>query len=146
MAGFGFNETMSGTWTATEGRRGGGRFEFAVAVHSGPMSAFGRTRQAIMTGTVDAAGLATAKALRGTMELRPWIGRLIRYQFEFLGDDGHRYDFAGQKDIRWLAPLRTWTTLPGEIRDPGGLVVGRAATRFDLRRQSTDFVRSFRLA
>jgi hypothetical protein len=146
MAGFGFAETMAGTWTRTDGGRGGGRFEFSVTAASGPLREFGRTRQARITGTVVADGLAAGGAVQGTMELRPWLGRIIRYQFEFTGDDGQRYAFSGQKDIRWLHPVRTWTELPGQVTDAGGRVIGNALTRFDLKRQSASFVRSFRLA
>lgn len=146
MAGFGFSETMRGTWARTDGRRGGGAFVFTVDVDSGPLGAFGKTRRAAITGTVDADGLASGRALTGTMELRPWIGRVIRYEFAFTGDDGARYRFAGQKDIRWLDPVRSWTELPGQVTDDAGAVVGNALTRFDLRGEGLPFVRSFRLA
>lgn len=146
MAGFGFAETMSGTWERTDGGRGGGRFEFTVTVRSGPLGAFAGHRKAAMTGTVTADGLAAARPLEGTLEMRPLLGRLLRYEFGFTGDDGQRYRFAGQKDIRWLDPVRTWTELPGEVTDERGAVIGTAATRFDLRRRGGDFVRSFRLA
>lgn len=146
MLGFGFAETMTGTWQRVDNGGGGGRFEFTAIVRSGPLTEFGRSRLAHMTGTVDAQGLARARPLVGTMELRPLLGRLIRYQFEFVGDDGRSYGFAGQKDIRWLDPVRTWTELPGELTDDAGRVIGRASTRFDLRRTGGAFVRSFRLA
>ncbi len=146
MAGFGFRETMRGTWARTDGERGGGRFEFTVTARAGSLLDFRKSRLATIEGTVDADGLARARPLTGTMELRPWLRRIIRYQFEFRGDDGLPYSFAGQKDIRWLDPLRTWTELPGQLSDGGGMVIGTALTRFDLRGDSVAFVRSFRLA
>lgn len=146
MAGFGFAETMRGNWARCDGGRGGGRFEFSVRASTDSLAAFGRSRLVEITGTVDGDGLATQRPLRGTMELRPWIRRVIRYRFEFEGDDGARYAFAGQKDIRWLDPVRTWTELPGQITDEGGRVIGSAITRFDVRGQSVAFVRSFHLA
>jgi hypothetical protein len=146
MAGFGFRECMRGSWARCDGERGGGRFEFTVAARSGPLTDFGKTRLATIDGTVDAEGLATGRPLTGTMELRPWLRRVIRYQFEFKGDDGLPYSFAGQKDIRWLDPVRTWTELPGQVSDGGGLIIGSALTRFDLKGQSLAFVRSFRVA
>ncbi|MEZ4399635.1 MAG: hypothetical protein R3B06_06435 [Kofleriaceae bacterium] len=143
--GFGFAETMQGTWhRADDGEVG--RFAFTVKVSSGPLAGFQRTRLATMSGTVDVAGLATRQPLAGTMELRPWLGRRIRYRFEFTGDDGERYGFDGQKDIRWLDARRTWTELPGEITDAGGRLVGTAKARFDLRADMVAFVRSFHLA
>lgn len=141
-AGFGFAETMSGTWTDRAGVER--PFQFRVAVRSGPLGEFRRTALAAMEGTVDAGGLATDQPLHGTLEMRPLLGRVLRYEFEFTGDDGKPYRFAGQKDIRWLDPLRTWTELPGEVQDGDGRVVGRALTRFDLRRDGLAFMRSFR--
>lgn len=141
--GFGFAETMSGTWTRSDGSVGGGAFEFRIEVDSGPLGEFRKSRTARLTGEVDAAGLATARRLEGTLEMRPFFGRRLRYQFEFTGDDGARYGFAGQKDIRWTDAARTWTELPGELTDDGGLVIGTAIARFDLRGQGLAFARSF---
>jgi len=143
--GFGFAETMSGTWTRDADGRAG-PFRFSVTVRSGPLGRFRKSALAEMTGTVDAAGLATARPLHGTLEMRPVLGRIIRYEFDFTGDDGQPYRFAGQKDIRWLDPVRTWTELPGEVRDGAGRVVGRAMTSFDLKRDGLSFMRSFRPA
>ena len=142
--GFGFEETMSGTWTKDGVTR---PFSFTVKVRSGPLGTFRKKNQmAEMEGTVEAGGLATRQPLRGTMLLQPFLGRVIRYEFDFNGDDGKPYTFAGQKDIRWLDPVRTWTELPGEITDGDGRVIGRAMTRFDLQRDGVRFVRSFRPA
>jgi hypothetical protein len=142
--GFGFEETMSGTWTKDGVTR---PFSFTVKVRSGPLGAFRKNDQvAEMEGTVDAAGLASGKPLRGTLKLQPFLGRVIRYEFAFTGDDGKPYTFAGQKDIRWLAPLRTWTELPGEVRDGDGKLVGTAMTRFDLKRDGWTFMRSWKPA
>lgn len=146
MAGFTFAETMSGTWTPADDVSIARPFSFTVRVHSGPLSSFRRDQVAELEGEVDALGLATAAPVVGTMTLRPFLGRLIRYEFEFDGDDGERYRFAGQKDIRWLDPLRSWTTLPGELTDEGGQVIGTASTRFHLRRDAWTFLRSWRPA
>lgn len=146
MTGFGFAETMSGTWARTDGSEGGGRFEFTVEVDSGPLGDFRKSRTAKLRGTIDADGLAAGRPIEGTIEIRPIRGRIIRYELAFTGDDGMRYRFRGQKDIRWSDPLRTWTTLPGEITDAGGRVIGTAETRFDLRQRGPELVRSFRLA
>ena len=144
--GFGFRETMSGTWAPTGGAGERRPFAFTVRVASGPLGRFRADKVAAMTGTIDAAGLATRRELVGTMVLKPFLGRVIRYDFEFVGDDGRRYRFAGQKDIRWTDPLRTWTELPGELTDAQGAVIGKAQTRFDLRRDSAAFLLSFRPA
>jgi hypothetical protein len=142
--GFGFEETMSGTWTRDGVTR---PFSFTVKVRSGPLGAFRRNNQvAEMEGTVEATGLASGTPLRGTLMMRPILGRVIRYEFAFTGDDGQPYTFAGQKDIRWLAPLKTWTELPGEVRDGAGKLVGTAMTRFDLKKDGVSFMRSWKPA
>jgi hypothetical protein len=132
--GFGFDETMSGTWTRDGVTR---PFSFTVKVRK-------TDRLAEMEGTVDAGGLATRQPLRGTLLIQPFVGRVIRYEFEFTGDDGKHYTFAGQKDIRWLAPLRTWTELPGEVRDEDGKLVGKAMTKFDMKNDGWSFLRSWK--
>ncbi len=145
MAGFGFAETMSGTWTnLADGRER--PFRFTVDVRSGPLGRFRKSSLCDMVGTVEAEGLASGRPLRGTLEMRPILGRILRYEFAFDGDDGRPYRFAGQKDIRWLDPLRSWTELPAEITDGSGRVIGRATTRFDLRRDAFSFMRSWRPA
>ncbi len=141
--GFGFAETMSGTWTRDGVER---PFRFTVKVRSGRLRDFRRDQVAEMEGTVDAGDLATGQPLRGTLLMKPFLGRVLRYEFEFTGDDRRPYRFAGQKDIRWLAPLRTWTELPGEVTDDRGRVIGRALTRFDLKRDGLTFMRSWRPA
>jgi hypothetical protein len=146
MAGFIFAETMSGTWTPADDVSIARKLSFTVRVRSGPLAEFRRDQIAEMEGDVDAEGLATGAPLVGTMTLRPFLGRVIRYEFEFDGDDGQRYRFAGQKDIRWLDPLRSWTELPGELTDEDGQVIGTARTRFHLRRDGWSFLRSWRPA
>ena len=146
MSGFTFAETMSGTWTPAADISVARKFTFTVRVRSGPLADFRKDQIADMEGEVEAEGLAAAAPLIGTMVLRPLLGRMIRYEFEFDGDDGQRYRFAGQKDIRWLDPIRSWTELPGELTDDDGRVIGTAHTRFHLRRDAFDFLRSWRPA
>ena len=146
MTGFTFAETMSGTWTPADDISVAHKFSFTVRVHSGPLTSFRKDQVADLEGEVEAEGLTTGAPLVGTMVLRPFLGRMIRYEFEFDGDDGQRYRFAGQKDIRWLDPIRSWTVLPGELTDEDGHVIGTARTRFHLRRDAFDFLRSWRPA
>ncbi len=144
--GFAFDETMAGTMERTD--RPGQRLPFSFTVHVHAASTWQHLRdgQATMRGTVEAPGIATAAPLEGVMTLRPVGQRIVRYAFEFTGDDQRRYRFAGQKDIRWLDALRTWTTLPGEILDDQGRVVARCDTRFDARADWMQFASSFRPA
>jgi hypothetical protein len=143
--GFSFDETMSGTMT----RLSDGAtvpFSFTVRVHQRSLRNQLRDGKAEMRGTIEAPGIAAAAECEGTMTLRPVRERIIRYELDFRGDDGRRYRFEGQKDIRWLDALRTWTTLPGEITDEAGKVVARCDTRFDYKSDWMQFVTSWKPA
>jgi hypothetical protein len=64
------------------------------------------------------------------MIIKPLVARLIRYEFEFTGDDCASYRFAGEKTIRHLHPFRTWTTLPGAVYDSAGGEIARCMVYF----------------
>lgn len=139
-----FNETMSGTYEPIDDPGTRHPFKFTIDVHARSFLRHLRDGKANIDGEVVAPPLAEHARLWGEITIRPIGGRFIRYQFEFTGDDGKRYTFAGQKDIEWLDLVRTWTTLPGEIRD-GDRVVATCDTRFDLKGDGLAFVRSFSL-
>ena len=144
--GFAFDETMSGTMERVDHPGEQVPFSFTVHVHAESTLRHLRDGKATMRGVLEAPGLATAADAEGTMTLRPVLGRVVRYELGFTGDDGKRYRFAGQKDIRWLQALRTWTTLPGEITDESGRVVARCQTRFDYKSDWMQFASSWRPA
>ena len=144
MPGLRFAETMSGTWEPIDKPGTRHPFKFEVKAKAKSLWRHMRDGRADLEGTVEAPPLAASAALTGEITIRPIGGKFIRYQFEFTGDDGKRYRFAGQKDIEWLDLRRSWTTLPGEIRE-GDRVVGTCETRFDLKGDGFGFMRSFRL-
>jgi hypothetical protein len=144
--GFAFEETMAGTMERVDRPGETTPFAFSVRVEVPSLVGHLRDRKATLRGTVEAPGLATAATATGTMLLRPVRGRIIRYELAFTGDDGRRYRFAGEKHIRWLDPLRSWTTLPGEITDDAGRTIARCQTRFDLRSDWLQFAGSWRPA
>ena len=141
--GFSFDETMAGTMTR-DGKTV--PFSFTVHVHAPSTLRHLRDGKASMRGILEAPGLAAASECAGTMTLRPLIARIVRYELTFVGDDGKRYHFTGQKDIRWLDALRTWTTLPGEITDDSGKVVATCDTKFDYKSDWMQFVTSWKPA
>jgi hypothetical protein len=144
--GFAFDETMAGTMERVDRPGEKQPFSFTVQVRAPSLWRHLKDGKAEMTGVVEAPGLAAYAEAHGEMTLRPLVARIIRYQLTFRGDDGRRYRFAGQKDIRWLDPLRTWTTLPGEITDEDGRLVARCDTRFDYRADWLQFAASWRPA
>jgi hypothetical protein len=91
---------------------------------------------------VEAEGLAMRARIEGFLIVKPLLSRFIRYQLDFIGDDGARYRYAGQKTIRYTDPVRTWTTLPGAIYDERGDMIGESMLRFDPRTLGS-FLRSF---
>ncbi|MCA9679850.1 MAG: hypothetical protein H6709_00820 [Kofleriaceae bacterium] len=144
--GFAFDETMSGTMERVDQPGQAVPFSFSIHVHAPSLGRHLRDGKATLRGTVEAPGLAASAALEGEITMRPLGRRLIRYEFEFDGDDGRRYRFAGQKDIRWTDLRRSWTTLPGEITDAAGALVARCLTRFDARADWLQFASSWRPA
>lgn len=142
--GFQFAETMAGTieWDAEPGVKRPFRFEITAEADSTRQHL--RDGKARIQGVVYAPPLADNADAAGTITIRPLGQRIIRYELEFVGDDGTPYVFVGQKDIRYLAPLRTFTYLPAEILDGDLRRVATCETRFDLKADWWGFLRSFR--
>ena len=142
MAGFEFKETMSGTWRPA----GGGDerpIEFTIRAHAQRLMQHLFDRKAEIEGRIKMAGFAEDVPLSGQLTIDPVLGKKIRYEFDFVADDGKRYHFAGQKDVKFFDLTRTMTTLPGEILDERGAVVGRAGLTFD-KNDLPRFLASFR--
>jgi hypothetical protein len=142
--GFQFAETMAGTveWDAQPGARQPVKFEITAQADSTRRHlADGR---AAVRGTLHAPPIAEAVDVEGIITIRPVGQRIIRYELAFLGDDGKHYELVGQKDIRWLSPLRTFTYLPAEILDEEHRRVATCEITFDLKKDWWSFLRSFR--
>ena len=144
--GFQFSETMSGTveWDKEPGKRLPLRFD--VTAHAESTRRHLATGRAALRGTIHVPGLAESSDAEGTIVIRPIGQRIIRYELQFVGDDGKHYELVGQKDIRWLAPFETFTTLPAEILDEEHRRIATCLLRFDLKRDGFKFLRSWRPA
>ena len=135
--GFSFHEVMEGS-VEHVGERFDRPFRFEVDVTTPRLVA--RVAMCDADGFVRIDGLAKHAHATGRLELSPVVERRIRYVLDFTADDGRRYQFDGSKSIsRYLSSpvklLRSWTTLPGEVRDvESGELWGRALLRFHLRR------------
>jgi hypothetical protein len=130
LPGFHFRETMSGTWTRDGVTR---PMQFTVEARARSAWQYLRDRKAELRGEVTMDGLATARPLEGEITIDPILGRLIRYEFAFAGDDGQRYRFAGQKDVTLRDLTGSMTTLPGELRGADGRALATALLKFDTR-------------
>ena len=142
MAGFEFKETMSGTWQPAAG--GATRpIEFSIRAHAERLMQHLIDHKAEIEGRIKMAGFAEDVPLSGQLTIDPLLGKKIKYEFDFVADDGKRYHFSGQKDVQFLDVVRTMTTLPGEILDERGDVIGRADLTFD-KNDLPRFLASFR--
>ncbi len=143
--GFRFNENMYGSYRLLREPEMARRFAFHYDVVSPGLWRTLRDGRAGATGYVEAEGLAERAELAGFIAIKPLVARFIRYEFDFSGDDGTRYRFAGEKTIRHLHPVRTWTTLPGALYDAEGKEIAHSLAHFDLK-ELGPFLRSFKLA
>ena len=144
--GFQFAETMAGTvvWDAEPGVVH--PFSFDVTAQAGSTREHLQDGKAMLRGVIHAPPLTRAADAEGTITIRPIGQRIIRYELQFTGDDGKRYELVGQKDIRWRSPVHSFTYLPAEIFDGQHRRVGCCQTSFDLKRDGWSFLRSFRRA
>lgn len=142
--GFQFAETMAGTveWDAQPGIQH--PFSFDVTAEARSTREHLQDGRATLRGVVHAPPLTRAAEADGVITIRPVGRRIIRYELRFTGDDGKTYALVGQKDIRWRAPVHSFTYLPADILDPEHRRVGTCRTRFDLKRDWWSFLRSFR--
>ena len=140
MAGFKFTESLRGTFQMDGRERA---LSFQATARAENIWQFLHNREATLEGTITAPGLAAQAPLRGTIVIDPVVGHVIRYDFEFPGDDGHSYRFVGQKDIMAAHPVESWTTLPAEIRGPNGTLRATALLHFEAE-ELVPFLKSFR--
>ncbi|HZJ62023.1 MAG TPA: hypothetical protein VFD36_00755 [Kofleriaceae bacterium] len=142
--GFQFAETMAGTveWDAHPGVQH--PFSFEVTAEAASTRTYLQNGKAILRGVVHAPPLVDVADADGTITIRPIGERIIRYELQFEGDDGKLYELIGQKDIRWRAPLRSFTYLPAEILDDEHRRIATCKVAFDLRNDWWSFLRSFR--
>lgn len=141
-----FWETMSGAYHFVDKPHDERPMSFTIRAKSAPIWRFLRHPEVEIEGEVFAPGLANHRHVRGTLGMDVLRTRTLPYHFTFVGDDGRKYEFRGQKDVSPLALLETMTTLPGSIRDEEGREVATALLRFDARSDLLTFLRSFRLA
>jgi len=141
VLGFFFRETMRGNYYLLEAPLEERALEFTLKVETRKLRRFLRDRTCSIAGDVTIEGIAEHAALEGTLAFRE---RRLPYDFTFKGDDGKRYRFRGQKDWNWFAPAESISTLPATLLDENGAEIGRAVVRFDLRSDTSSFLKSFR--
>jgi hypothetical protein len=142
--GFEFQEVMSGSYTRTGQPSQTGTLRFSLRARAADAVRHLRDGMVTVEGTLDMERIADDVPVAGTMEIRPLLGRLIRYDLSFTGNDGQPYRFAGQKDIR-LSDLRnSFTVLRGSVTDAAGEPVASATLRFDTKADLLPFLVSWK--
>jgi hypothetical protein len=141
LPGFHFSETMSGTYSRDGVER---PMHFTVTARAGSLLEHLRDRKARLDGEVTMEGFASARALDGEIIIDPLIGKLIRYEFTFDGDDGERYRFVGQKDVTLKDPVGSMTTLPGQVLALDGKQIATASLKF-AKKDLPGFLSTWRL-
>jgi hypothetical protein len=144
--GFEFEEVMSGTYTRTGHPEETGAIRLRGRAHAGDLVRHLRDGLTTLEGTLDMERFADEVPIAGTLEIRPVLGKIIRYDFTFTGNDGQAYRFSGQKDIRLGALRASMTTLPAAITDKDGAEVARALLHFDLKEDLFPFLVSWKPA
>lgn len=129
--GFAFDETMTGTISLhapglPEGER---RMQVQLQVQAETLGAYLRGGRTELHGRAEIAGVTSDAPLHGSLWIWPHL-RVIRYEFT-CDLDGYSLSFAGQKDVRLLNFRHTMSTLPGELFDAEGELVGQGQLAFD---------------
>ncbi len=143
-AGFKFEEKMTGTYHLLSKPEEEKAFSFTAQAAVDNVVKYLQDMSATLLGTLEMEGFADHAPLNGTLELNPVFGRVLRYQFSFVANDGKNYRFAGQKDINLLDLPGSMTTLPGAVYDESGNEIARVLTRFDLGSDLVPFLLSWR--
>ena len=142
--GFEFRETMSGSYHLDDAPDRERAMSFTIRARVFSLARFLRDHLANIEGEVDLEGFADHRAMRGTLEIDPLLGKKLVYTFAFEADDGRKCRFVGRKSVDFTHLLDTMTTLPGEIVDDAGNTLGSARLRFDARSDLGKWLKSFR--
>jgi hypothetical protein len=151
--GFQMDEVMSGTheFEPNCGPRGTFPFEFRVSWGPRDVLVWGNPWHheflcQPLGGNVTMGGLCDDAPCEGSLKLRYFTKRTIRYRFDF-ATDGKSYRYLGEKVniLPWNLPT-SHTTCFGTVVDRStGVLISRSVTHFRLK-TTFDFATSFRLA
>ncbi len=143
--GFSFRETLSGSYWLLAEPTAERAIALAMEATTRDVRRFAVDKTCRLHGTLDAEGLASGRAVEGTLVFRLIEDRRLPYRLAFTGDDGKRYELSGQKEWSGLAPFQSITLLPATLYDEAGEELGRATLRFDLRADWARWMKSFRI-
>lgn len=116
--GYSFCETMYGSFREIKPSGLCGKFDFSCKAVVEDIRAFLKDRMARISGEVTMDSIGEKLGLEGTMKIDPIFAKEIVYDFTFRAGD-HLYRFLGRKNISFLDPIQSMTTLVGRIEKDG---------------------------
>ena len=140
-----YRQTMSGSYWRLDAPTDERAITLKLEAEATEWSGFFVGRIWHLSGSIDAEGLASARAVDGTFGFRLFDERRLPYRLSFLGDDGRRYELSGQKEWSRFSPVASLTLLPVSLYDDRSEELGRAVLRFDWRSDWARWVKSFRV-
>ncbi len=138
--GFRFSETLRGNYSKDGASS---PISFSVTLNGSVMAVMSTGRMAL-EGRMQAPGFAEDVEIVGDLVVSV-AESFIRYEFDFVADDGAPYRFFGEKTRDIAHPVRSMTQLAGTIVAKDGIVVATCELQFDVRADLWTFLRSWRL-
>lgn len=136
-----FTETLRGSYFLLDSPEVTRLCEVAVQFRMRRPHAAGQAYDAELTGQATFDGLCRDAALQGRVDIQLKRPRVVRYAFDFVGQDGTALSFRGDKHPSLLRPLYSATTLWGTITQDGN-PLAMVRLHFDLRRDLVVFLQS----
>jgi hypothetical protein len=117
-----------------------------LEAHARPLRSLVKGPSFGLGGEIDARGFADRRPLDGTLAWAVVVPTgVLRYHFSFSSNEGRPCRFTGKSILVPGARLDSVSSLSGSLFDVGGVEIGRLLARFDLRRESASFLRSWRV-
>jgi hypothetical protein len=141
--GFEFRETMTGTYSRT-GDTQARAIGFSLHAKADDTLQHLRDHEMRVEGTIEMEDFADEASCAGTLYISLLTERVIRYDLQFVGNDGRPYRLTGQKDVRLMDFAKTMTTLPARVLDATGQEIARLEVRFDVKADLLTFLASWK--
>jgi len=139
--GFEFSETLRGTYII-DGQSRPMSFSVKLNGSAGDVLSTGRIA---LEGEMQAQGFAENAEISGDLIVSFRRTSFLRYEFDFVADDGAPYRFFGEKTRQFAHPVRSMTELAGSFVAEDGTVKATCALTFDVASDLGSFLRSFRI-
>jgi nucleoside-diphosphate-sugar epimerase len=142
--GFGFHELLGGRWRrdASEQWRAA---QLELDVRFANVERWAFELEGHVDGTIALEGFVDESPTRGTFSIQLLGGRCVGYEMGFEDDEGTPHRLAALRKLRAIDPLKSLTTIAGQIVGPRGERVGDIELRFDLGRELAPTLMSLHL-